>query len=1047
LQYSETVNKLQLPNNDSLDFAYYTKVINNSVLNFVFKPISQTNNHVEENLLDAFSIFHTSVPNIKLYYPEPFIATPSFIHDDIWFLHIVIYQYWLWFFFIYIIIFFFLVFLITLRWCNIRHRPVRETRGVSRSKCGDLITATVPVSWATSIIIHESTDAIEFNDGFGSTEMAVGIRAYQWGWEYYYPKDLNLMLKGSELSFLGNSLKTDLTLGKTSDYFSWKTNAKTSDFNNYSTNSGFNQLLSLKTPATSNTYSNFNFGGNKLIARKATNLITSNKVLTLDNLYFNDLTLVDGISDFKNKYLLHAFSTDFPTKPQFVNHQVSFFSSLSNFQNALNFLNINDLKLIYSQTTTSPGLFQTNLINDVYVKDTFQNSFFSTIIPLSTSALTPLNSLNILDFKTTTQLKYFDLMNSFYKITNSSTLPFALISDQDFKRWSANELLEDIWWADNLNYPTNSYYFDESIGTRKQLNCLLTNRFDFLNVSQNSFFKDLTLGELDYGFVTSLDQHKLNFLNAGETYLQNLSLLNWFNASLEYNFSSYKINSLLNTTSGFNLVMTLNSKIFKLSNLDLLLNYALQNLNYFVNYKQTPTYYQNSLVDTTSMAKSLNTYYGAFWKVFKSTIEEERSSFFFKNYSNLDFKLPIVMQKVPALLNSLQKNTTGNFFDLLAIQKFDKITSFKTLPNVWSVFTFDFPFSLGFESDIIRYSWFDWYSVRSSVVTKSMDTSVFNLHGIKDYDYSFTNNGDMQLTNRTDNFFLKYLSFKFYNSNSFSVFLKKNPTVGLKFTKPMSTFTDLTSTTRPSTKIFIGSLNIAQNQTDTFTNILDILTKKEYIIKSISMDNFQIETNKKYLVNSQPSLNNPIVLTLKTIYNSSDFGSKKTINTNKIFFQNYKKPLLGLENKNDTMLLKSQYQPLRKGIVNLIRIQADKAVAMPTDTRLQILAVSKDIIHSWAIPSAGIKIDCIPGYSSHRVAIFTLSGIYWGQCMEICGRFHHWMPIVVYFIRRDLFCLWCIHFVFKSNQTNSTLQALDWDYSDSTSQLSQDTNTWAYELN
>jgi hypothetical protein len=71
------------------------------------------------------------------------------------------------------------MFLITVRWCNLRLRPTRETRGVSRSKCGDLITAIVPISWATSIIIHESADAIELQDGFGSTEMAVGIRAYQ----------------------------------------------------------------------------------------------------------------------------------------------------------------------------------------------------------------------------------------------------------------------------------------------------------------------------------------------------------------------------------------------------------------------------------------------------------------------------------------------------------------------------------------------------------------------------------------------------------------------------------------------------------------------------------------------------------------------------------------------------------------------------------------------------------------------------------------------------------------------------------------------------
>jgi heme/copper-type cytochrome/quinol oxidase subunit 2 len=52
---------------------------------------------------------------------------------------------------------------------------------------------------------------------------------------------------------------------------------------------------------------------------------------------------------------------------------------------------------------------------------------------------------------------------------------------------------------------------------------------------------------------------------------------------------------------------------------------------------------------------------------------------------------------------------------------------------------------------------------------------------------------------------------------------------------------------------------------------------------------------------------------------------------------------------------------------------------MPIETRLHLLASSKDVIHSWAIPSAGIKIDCVPGYSSHRVMIFLVSGIFWGQ--------------------------------------------------------------------
>jgi heme/copper-type cytochrome/quinol oxidase subunit 2 len=102
-----------------------------------------------------------------------------------------------------------------------------------------------------------------------------------------------------------------------------------------------------------------------------------------------------------------------------------------------------------------------------------------------------------------------------------------------------------------------------------------------------------------------------------------------------------------------------------------------------------------------------------------------------------------------------------------------------------------------------------------------------------------------------------------------------------------------------------------------------------------------------------------------------------------------------------------------------VRLHATGAIAMPIEIRIQVLASSKDVIHSWAIPSAGIKIDCVPGYSSHRVMIFLVSGIFWGQCMEICGRYHHWMPIIVYFMKRDLFFLWCTHFIFYNPYSNT----------------------------
>ena len=130
--------------------------------------------------------------------------------------------------------------------------------------------------------------------------------------------------------------------------------------------------------------------------------------------------------------------------------------------------------------------------------------------------------------------------------------------------------------------------------------------------------------------------------------------------------------------------------------------------------------------------------------------------------------------------------------------------------------------------------------------------------------------------------------------------------------------------------------------------------------------------------------------------------------------------------QNDTYITentitKSQFKPLKRGISNMIRIQSDKVISLPADTRIRVLASSKDIIHSWSVPAAGIKIDCIPGYTSHRVLVFSLPGVYWGQCMEICGRFHHWMPIVVYLIRKDSFCTWCVHFLEKPSRRYPSL--------------------------
>ena len=110
--------------------------------------------------------------------------------------------------------------------------------------------------------------------------------------------------------------------------------------------------------------------------------------------------------------------------------------------------------------------------------------------------------------------------------------------------------------------------------------------------------------------------------------------------------------------------------------------------------------------------------------------------------------------------------------------------------------------------------------------------------------------------------------------------------------------------------------------------------------------------------------------------------------------------------------------PIKRGFNNLYKSIPQSVTAIPVGVRMHFVTTSKDIIHSWAIPSAGIKIDCIPGFCSHRIICFWSTGMFWGQCMEICGRYHHWMPILIYFLHKDIFILWCQHFMFYKNDLN-----------------------------
>ncbi|WP_425491984.1 cytochrome c oxidase subunit II [Candidatus Comchoanobacter bicostacola] len=93
-----------------------------------------------------------------------------------------------------------------------------------------------------------------------------------------------------------------------------------------------------------------------------------------------------------------------------------------------------------------------------------------------------------------------------------------------------------------------------------------------------------------------------------------------------------------------------------------------------------------------------------------------------------------------------------------------------------------------------------------------------------------------------------------------------------------------------------------------------------------------------------------------------------------------------------------------KGVNYLLEV--DKPVVVPIHQKIRFLFTSQDVIHSWWLPELGIKVDAMPGYISEAWAYIEKPGIYRGQCTELCGMRHGYMPIVLEAKTQEDYALW-----------------------------------------
>jgi heme/copper-type cytochrome/quinol oxidase subunit 2 len=1303
-----------------------------------------------------------STPDLKIFYPEPFIASPSFVHEDLWFLHILHFQHWLWFFFISLIMFFFISFVNVVRWCNLRNKPKRETRGVSRSKCADLITACVPVSWATAIIITETVDAADYYDGFGTGEIVIGIRAYQWGWEYFYPKsiDLNYSVNPSYSAVVGNSLKYfNSSSNSLKSNTLWKYHQNNKNSNNSSTpahiiltptdKSNLINFMNLDDIGVSTLKDSTSFKKIQFFSKtNPTNLFNvksdfQNSFNKLNSLYLNDLDLTQSYTygmDRQHTYtslssVLPNFSTLVDTKSvnKFVNYTLGYnncnnnsllsinrfdyenpnntsgkletsidnlntllklqpstgnvnaadfssFIKIPNFasvlsaendskqysnafkfllnskykkksiQNYNSLLNTNTNLLLSSNephSTFSSSLYNTennlkfkdykssnaqflgsertvrllnnissnsykwnlsaspnvaslignnlanygNSQNDLYSKsmshwsdDSKYNRFANSNVYMPSSNA-PIMSNN--PFFSNTSFDFYEkgkddstpmvlrskeesapnhvfntywssywamsnLVNRFESINNTNNLfqnfyfPFFTeYAEYDFRNWASIELMEDSFWESSYNSSLQDEYFNvkqsltspeffkkqeliyntalRSVKDAKLKSGLMSKTF-LSDTNQNT----KNLYSLPIFSEESINNPKFTSLKDFVTFPNELSI-----EGLDEAYESSKYINYLYHLNFKNLINQSTNNIQPLS-------YATVFDSFRSDYEDPFLYSDSGLsatestilseeVDNNNNLKLSNPFklrstvknaivtYNAIQKVFRSRFDEGRSNARLEDFSNSFVKHPYITDSRINYESLLGKNKEAflktNLYTQAQKLNYSYLSSIFFTNNIYFM---DLPFLVSMKSDPSRYLWFDWQSRWSSMEVSASSVSRYSLLGLpysnKSFEY-FTGLGDdlndseTYLTklgkarknygsnwaftpyffSRVSNWYSQdtatentstlannlsvrvslHSAYDYWNNTNFST---------IKYTPFTPTFSDVNSPARKSWQPYSGPEFYKYSE----AILADILSKREYLyrhyfsnkgFKSILPDHFRAIPNHPLLTELRDLspfidsvmlsseitrdmtyyrsslFNTSLVHTLFSNFNYGTNGLPLNINFINNYFLTYLTSNASVNNlSNDYELLRNQYRPMRKGVSNMVKLHATGAVAMPIETRLHILASSKDVIHSWAIPSAGIKIDCVPGYSSHRIMIFLVSGIFWGQCMEICGRFHHWMPIIVFFLKRDLFFLWCTHFMHFSPSTND-FNMSDRQLCDSLKPATFSQSSWVSDIN
>jgi len=121
-------------------------------------------------------------------------------------------------------------------------------------------------------------------------------------------------------------------------------------------------------------------------------------------------------------------------------------------------------------------------------------------------------------------------------------------------------------------------------------------------------------------------------------------------------------------------------------------------------------------------------------------------------------------------------------------------------------------------------------------------------------------------------------------------------------------------------------------------------------------------------------------------------------------------------------------------------LEVDNELVLPTNRKVRILITSNDVIHAWWVPDLALKKDAIPGYISQVWTVIEKPGIYRGQCAELCGRDHGFMPVVVRALSPEDYDRWVLN---QENKNMASSQRTNQSSDQKVKNVAAATNTQA----